>query len=72
VDKPVHEGHRLGSSTDRVASLKSYRRARGLCDRCAEKWFRGHKCPNTVQLQAIEEVWDLLDELEHSETVQDS
>jgi hypothetical protein len=72
VDKPVHEGRRLGSSTDRVASLKSYRRARGLCDRYAEKWFRGHKCPNTVQLQAIEEVWDLLDEPEYSETVQDS
>jgi hypothetical protein len=72
VDKLVHEAHRLGSSTARVASLKSYRRARGLYDRCAERWFRGHKCPNTVQLQAIEEVWDLLDELEDSETVQDS
>jgi hypothetical protein len=72
VDKPVTDGRRLGSSTDRVASLKSYRRSRGLCDRCAEKWFRGHKCPNTVQLQFIEEVWDLLDEPADSKAVQDS
>jgi hypothetical protein len=72
VDKPVNDARRLGKSTDRLASLKSYRRARGLCDRCAEKWFRGHKCPNTVQLQVIEEVWDLLDEPDDSETVQDT
>jgi hypothetical protein len=56
------ETRRAGSSTDRVASLKSYRRARGLCDRCAEKWFPGHKCPSAVQLHAIEEVWDMLEE----------
>jgi hypothetical protein len=55
-DKNTRDNRRLGSSADRVVSLKSYRRARGLCDRCAEKWFPGHKCPSTIQLQAIEEV----------------
>jgi hypothetical protein len=41
----------------------------GLCDRCAEKWVHGHKCPSTVQLQAIEEVWNMLSENEVSELV---
>jgi hypothetical protein len=42
---------------------------RGLCNRCAEKWVHGHKCPSTVQLQAIEEVWNMLSENEVSELV---
>lgn len=46
---------------DKLSELRQYRRAQGLCDRCAEKWFRGHKCPPTVQLHAIQELWDLLD-----------
>lgn len=49
-----------GSSTDKLASLRAYRRARGLCQYCAEKWDKGHKCAQTVQLHAIQEVWDLL------------
>jgi hypothetical protein len=38
------------------SSLKKYRRARGLCDRCAEKWSPGHKCASTIQLQAMQEL----------------
>jgi hypothetical protein len=44
---------------DRMGALRAYRRARGLCDRCAEKWHRGHTCAATVQLHAIQEVWEL-------------
>lgn len=47
-DKPATDNRRLGLLSDLVASLKSYRGAHGLCDRCAEKWFPGHKCPSTV------------------------
>jgi hypothetical protein len=51
------------SSVDgKLAALKAYRRARGLCDRCAEKWHRGHTCNATVQLHALQEVWELLSE----------
>jgi hypothetical protein len=60
TDKTTGDFSRASSPADRVASLKSYHRARSLCDRCAEKWFPGHKCASTVQLHAIEEVWDLL------------
>jgi hypothetical protein len=42
--------------------MKAYRRARGLCDKCAEKWFHGHHCAPTVQLQVLEEMWELMHE----------
>lgn len=47
-------------STDhKLSPLKAYRRAQGLCERCAKKWSRGHKC-SIVQLHVMQEVWDLL------------
>jgi hypothetical protein len=46
--------------TDKLSELRQYRHAQGLYDRCAEKWFRGHKCPPTIQLHAMQELWDLL------------
>jgi hypothetical protein len=44
---------------DKFATLKSFRRARGLCVRCAEKWVPGHKCAPTPQLHALQEIWAL-------------
>lgn len=35
---------------DKWSAIRAYRRAHGLCDRCAEKWSRGHRCPDSVQL----------------------
>jgi hypothetical protein len=40
--------------------LRAYRRACGLCQYCAEKWPCGHKCAPMVQLQVVQELWDLL------------
>lgn len=37
TDKLLVDSCRMSSSADHVASLKSCRRARGLCDKCAEK-----------------------------------
>nr|AQA29564.1 integrase core domain protein [Zea mays] len=48
------------STDEKLAALRAYRHARGLCDRCAEKWHRGHVCNTTVQLHALQEVWDLM------------
>jgi hypothetical protein len=44
---------------DKFASIRAYRIARGLCDRCAKKWHPGRKCSTTVQLNALQEVFDL-------------
>lgn len=44
---------------DRLTTLKNYRRAKGLCYKCGEKWYKGHQCQN-VSLQAMEEVWSFV------------
>lgn len=44
---------------DKITALRSFRRARGLYDFCAEKWFRSHKYAPTIPLQAMQEIWDL-------------
>lgn len=53
-------------ASDKLDSLRRYGRARGLCDKCAEKWSFGHKCVAAAQIHAMKEVWELLSE-EHSE-----
>lgn len=56
--KPA-EQHRARVLDDKLAALHAYRRAKGLCQRCAEKWPRDHKCPPIVQLHALQELWEL-------------
>ncbi|WVZ83697.1 hypothetical protein U9M48_030818 [Paspalum notatum var. saurae] len=45
---------------DELAALRAFRRSKGLCQRCAEKWSKDHRCPPSVQLHAIEKIWDCL------------
>ncbi|XP_062230691.1 uncharacterized protein LOC133928395 [Phragmites australis] len=52
------------SIDDKMASLRAYRRAKGLCHKCSERWSREHKCAPTVQLHVLQEVWDLFQDEE--------
>lgn len=45
---------------DRLASLKAYRRSKGLCFVCGERWGRDHKCATSVQLNVIQELLEAL------------
>ena len=45
---------------DRVAALRAYRRARGLCFTCGEWWGRAHRCGPTIQLHVVEELIDMM------------
>jgi hypothetical protein len=54
------EATRISPVDRKVSALRAYRRAKVLCQYCAEKYFRGHKCASTVQLQAVQELWDML------------
>jgi hypothetical protein len=58
------EAARASSSEDKLCAMKQHCRARGLCDRCTGKWSYDHKCATTVQLHAIQELWDLFPEEE--------
>lgn len=66
ITSPTHspEEKRMPEATrgreDRVAALKSYRRSKGLCFTCGEKWGRDHKCATSVQLHVVEELLDAL------------
>lgn len=53
----------------RVVALRAYRKAKGLCHTCGERWSREHKCGPTVQLHVVEELLDLLENSEENQTV---
>jgi hypothetical protein len=64
VDKPqAVAANKPGSGPKpldrRLADLKAYRRAHGLCDHCGEKWSRDHKCAAQVDLHVPEELYAL-------------
>jgi hypothetical protein len=56
------QGGRGASVDDRLSALRNFRKARGLCIRCGDKWAPGHKCPTELQLHALQEVWNLCQE----------
>ena len=43
-----------------VSALKAFRKARGLCFTCGEKWAPGHKCKTSVQPHVVEELLEML------------
>jgi hypothetical protein len=69
LDKPSHVLTRDKRSVDytkpqsgdkKLKAVRQYQRARGLCDRCAEKWNPGHRCATIVQLHAAQELWEMM------------
>ena len=45
----VGDDGRRGRGVDaKLNTLRDYRRARGLCIRCGEKWSRDHRCPKQI------------------------
>jgi hypothetical protein len=58
--KPSHLQQKIRLEK-KLAALAAYRMAKGLCRKCGGKWSRGHRCAASVQLNIIQEVWDLID-----------
>jgi hypothetical protein len=58
------------SVSDRWSSLKAYRRAQGLCQHCAEKWTKDHKCSDKIQLHVLQEVLEVFEDMETSDIEQ--
>jgi hypothetical protein len=55
----VEAAHARSSPDAKAAALRAYRRALGLCYKCSEKWTKDHRCSPTVQLHAVQELWEL-------------
>lgn len=58
-EKWVVESSKTRSAEDRWRALRSFRRAKGLCQFYAEKWSKDHKCSETVQLHLLHELCEL-------------
>jgi hypothetical protein len=56
VEKRSNDQVNSANADSKVAALRAYRMARGLCRFCAKKWSKGHKCNTTVQLHAVQEL----------------
>jgi hypothetical protein len=56
-DKKQADNTQPKTGEDKIAALKKYRRSKGLCFKCGEKWSPQHTCPANVTLQAMEELW---------------
>jgi hypothetical protein len=70
-DRRQIEAARAGSMDDKMRALQQYRRAKGLCEKCAEKWTHGHKCAATIQLHVIQELWEMFPDDETHSTLSD-
>jgi hypothetical protein len=53
-------GQKHQSMEDKVNALVAYKMAKGLCRKCGDKWHKGHKCADSVQLNVLQEIWDLV------------
>jgi hypothetical protein len=54
---PVPAAPVQSSADQKLAALKTYRRALGLYYKCGAKWSKDHRCPPEV-LHAVDALWD--------------
>jgi len=55
--KPVEDPKR----PDKLDFLMAYRKEKGLCFKCGDKWSKQHKCSPQVPLHIIEELLEVID-----------
>jgi hypothetical protein len=67
VDDSRHAEPAKSSGDDKLATLKAYRKAKGLCYVCGEKWGKEHKCNTTVQLHVVQEMLEFCS-MEHCDS----
>lgn len=58
--KPIDAAKENYDHGSKLQTLKAYRRARGLCFKCGERWGQDRTCPATIQLHIVEELLDFL------------
>jgi hypothetical protein len=58
--KEVKQASTTSSTDNKMAAMYAYRKAQGLCYKCGMTYSRGHRCADTVQLQMVEELWQMV------------
>ncbi|CAN6225874.1 unnamed protein product [Urochloa humidicola] len=62
LERKTSSPSRSKPQDDKLTALMNYRRAKGLCFKCGTKWGPNHKCPDSVPLHMVEELWQMLEE----------
>jgi len=71
-EKKLHSSTKGKVQNEKLAALMAYRKAKGLCYKCGSKWGPQHTCLDSVSLNIIEEVWQMIsDETMPSATTQE-
>ncbi|VAI24746.1 unnamed protein product [Triticum turgidum subsp. durum] len=55
-DRRDTDAARASADASKISALRAFRRARGLCYKCGERWGKDHTCPPTVQMHVVEEL----------------
>lgn len=50
------ETHKQTAGEDKWATLRAYRKAKGLCFMCGEKWGKDHQCKQAISLHVVQEM----------------
>lgn len=48
------------ATDEKWSALRAFRRAKGLCFLCGEKWFKDHQCKTSVQLHIVQVMVDFM------------
>lgn len=69
-DRRTTDSARATSADDKWRSPKAFRRSKGLCQFCAERWTKEHKCADNIHLNVVQELMAIFqsDEDEDSDT----
>jgi hypothetical protein len=59
-DRNAREPLKTISPDDKWHQLRNYRKSKGLCFTCGERWAKDHQCKSSVQLHVVQEMMDFL------------
>jgi hypothetical protein len=58
-ERRSQQQHQNKGEDSKLSTLRAYRRAKGLCFKCGERWSHSHRCSTAVPLHVVEEMWEL-------------
>jgi len=61
-DKKLNSSSKGKVQNEKLAALMAYGKAKGLCYKCGSKWGPQHTFPDSVSLNVVEEVWQMISE----------
>lgn len=66
-DRHRQSGSSIKPDDNRLTALKAYRRAKGLCFKCGDRWGHNHTCSTSVPMHLVEEMWALVNSAEEED-----